>query len=125
MDVIVAGQVEIPSITSREYVPGMNGVAVSTRLPNNLITFGAGSSITIAGGVGMKFVDSGLFGRKLLVTSNSAEKFDEKASYEIRVDLAHEMTYDGEVASINSASFVKNLGFASLVTILVFSYNLV
>ena len=79
MDVIVAGRVEIPSITSREYVPGMNGVVVSTRVPSNLFSFGAGSSITIDGGVGMKFVDSGVFGRKLLATSNSAKKFDEKA----------------------------------------------
>ena len=124
MDVIVAGQVEVPSITSREYVPGMNGVAISTRVPPNLFPFRAGSSITITGGVGMQFVDSGLFGRKLLATSNSAKKFDEKASYEIRVDLAHDMTSDGEVSSINSASSAKNLGFAYLGMIFVFSYTL-
>jgi len=124
MDVIVAGQVEIPSITSREYVPGVNGIAVSTRVPPNIFSFRAGSSITIAGGVEMQFVDSGLFGRKLLATSNSAKTFDEKASYEIRVDLAHKMTSDGEVASINSASFAKNMDFTSLGMILVFSYTL-
>ena len=124
MDVIVAGQVEIPSITSREYVPGMNGVAISTRVPPNLFPFRAGSSITIAGGVGMQFADSGLSGRKLLATSNSAKKFDEKAAYEIRVDLAHEMPFHGEVASINSASLSKNMDFTSLGMILVFSYTL-
>ena len=123
MDVILNDQVQLPSITSREYVPGINGVAISTRVPPNLFSFRAGSSITITGGVEMKLVEkTGLFGRKLRATGY-AKKIDEKASYEIKVDLSREMTSDEEV-SFNSASFDKNMGFVSLGVIFVFSYTL-
>ena len=123
MDVILNDQVEIPSITSREYVPSKNGVAVSTFVPSNEFTFSAGSFITISGGVEMKLADSVQNGRKLLDTS-TAKKFDEKSSYEMKIDLAPQEIISEEEVPTNSASFSKSMGLVSLGMIFVFSYTM-
>ena len=50
MDVIEeGGTIAVPTITSREYVPGQNGVVLLTRVPSNIFTFEEGQSITISG----------------------------------------------------------------------------
>ena len=109
MDVIMADQVERPSITSREYMPGMNGVVVSTRVPASLFDFRAGSSITVTGGVGMGFVENY---RKLLA-AGSVRKLDENAPYEVNVQLVNEVSSDKD-GSLNSAARVLSMGVVTL-----------
>ena len=82
-------------------------------MPPNLLSFRAGSSITVNGGIEMKLVEeTGLFGCELLATGPT-KKLDEKAFYEINLDLAREMTSDKDV-SFSSASFPRIMDFVSL-----------
>ena len=117
-------EVEVPSITSREYVPGMNGVAVTTRVPANLFAFSAGESITITGGIELKLVKSVRERKLQLFDDPSAKELDERASYRIKVDLvSREMVIGDEVTS-SSASLAMSTCFDLLVVIFVFTCTL-
>jgi len=112
INVILNDEVQVPRITSREYVAGVNGVAVMTGVPTNLISFRTGLSITITGVVEMKLVEeTGLFKRKLVV-ADSGEKLDREASYEMKVDLEEPWLTD-------STSVAKNMSFVSLGIIII------
>lgn len=54
MPVVENDEVSTAAITSREYVPEKNGVAVSTRVPSNVFAFSDGGSIAVSGVVEMK-----------------------------------------------------------------------
>ena len=79
-------------------MPGMNGVAVSTRVPSNLFRYGAGEFITISGAVVMKL--AGGERRKLVIVA----KVDKNSSFRLQVDLATEMTSIIKEVPISSAA---------------------
>jgi len=116
LTVVDGDQVQIPAISSMEYVDDANGVAVLTRVPSNIFSFGQGGSLTITGGVVMKFVED-VFVRKL---APGEENLEEMSPYELQVDLSGEDASDGDVLLSNAASAVKS--FAFLFLVLVSSY---
>lgn len=122
MDVIKNSTVLIPSIASRANVPGMNGIAVSTRVPSNLFLFSAGQSITIGGGVQTKLIGSGVFDRRLLA-ENDAKSTDGKASFEVSVGLAPSEIFLDKETSTSSSYYVKKIGFISLLGIVIVSFH--
>ena len=77
--------VEYSSITSREYVPLKNGVAVSTRVPSNLFNYEADDAvIAISGSIVLKFADGG---RRKLRRDLQAIGNDQVSSYRLSIDL--------------------------------------
>ena len=118
LGIIETNQVQFPSFTSREYVPGMNGVAVSTRVPSNLFSYGADEFITITGVIVMKLAGSD---RKLLAVTSDAN-FDEKAPFQLKINLARESKSAENTA--NSATVTSCEGFAVMGVIFSFVYTM-
>ena len=133
LSVIWNDQVVFPAFTSREYVPGANGVAVSTRAPTNLFAFADGESIAVSGGIVMRLAGAGE-GRRLRLEfragGGAAEKAEARGSdgtrdlqasgaanagFRLNVNLAE--AGDGEMAPvtfINAAGKVANGGLIML-----------
>ena len=128
MNVIQSDEIKIATITSREYVSGMNGVVVTTRVPSNLFSFIAGEAISISGVIQMKLADGGIFDRRnLLAAANGGEDDEssvEQASFEVKIDLNTPEMTSNKRASFNSASFVKGMGLSTLVMVLFLSYSM-
>lgn len=121
LGIIEADKVMFTSFASREYVPDMNGVAVSTRLPSNYFTFDTGEFLTISGGVSMKLAGGG---RKLQAFATSDAPFDEGASFEVKVNLARGDELKSVQKVANSASAVACKDSALLVMISVLAYTM-
>ena len=87
LDVIVRGQIQMQSITSREYLLDMSGVAVMTRVPINLFSFRVGKTITVTGQMKLQLA-GGNNGRKLklFAEDGSSTKTITKSSYDFKVD---------------------------------------
>jgi len=117
LGIIETNQVQFPSFTSREYVPGMNGVAVSTRVPSNLFSYGTDEFITITGVIVMKLAGSD---RKLLAVAASDANFEEKAPFQLKINLARESKPAENTA--NSATVTSCEGFAVMGVIFSFVY---
>jgi len=112
-DVIGSNQVLDPRISSREYIPGMNGVAVASRVPLNVFEFTSGQKISVNGRIEMKLVESGVFDRRLLA-DNGSKKLDEKASFEVSVTLAPSDMISDKGVFASSAYSNKKLESASV-----------
>ena len=128
MDIIIGDKVQVPSITSREYVVAMNGVAVSTRLPSNIFSFISGKSIAVNGEIILKLAENAR-GRNLQLSNSPPKPFsedqDEKASYQIRVNLAPSEMIIGDMANgIDSTSFDKSMQMASIGMVFVSLYTM-
>merc|ERR1712032_1634473 len=114
-------QIAVNAITSREYVPDKNGVAVSTRVPMNLFEFGDGQFITIRGKVTTKFAGTR---RELQTAANldgtSLQTDDAGARFQLKVKLVEDLDAVGEPIKAspldNSAAFVgQGVGVMGLV----------
>ena len=112
MDVIDENRIQVPSITTRTYVPSINGVVVSTRVPSNIFDYSTGATIDISGGLVMKFVEAG--GSRKLVATTSAKSDENKDSFKLEVVLQREMVSEEEVL-FNSATFVATKVFVVLI----------
>jgi len=113
MDVIIGDEVKTPSVTSREYLQAENGFVVSTRLPANIFSFGAnGDPVTVRGSAILQLAGSG---RKLRVGNLfdvDGLKDEEKARYEVKVNLLSDGTDgDGTVASSSANSIEARFSF--------------
>ena len=97
-------------LTSRVYVPGANGVAVSTEVPINLFSLGDGESATVSGVVVMKL--AGGRRRGLVLGGGRGGNEEEAAPFRLRVGLAREGTHPvdekEEVAASSSPRAVWN-----------------
>ena len=111
MDVIEENQIQVPSITTRTYVPGENGVVVSTRVPSNIFEYSTSSTIDITGVMVMNFVEAG--GSRKLVAA-SAKSDENKDSFKLEVVLQREVVSEEEVL-FNSATFVATKVFVMLI----------
>ena len=112
MDVIDENRIQVPSITTRTYVPSINGVVVSTRVPSNIFDYSTGATINISGGLVMKFVEAG--GSRKLVATISAKSDENKDSFKLEVVLQREMVSEEDVL-FNSATFVATKVFVVLI----------
>ena len=117
LEIIETNQVQFPSFTSREYVPGMNGVAVSTRVPSNLFSYGADEFITITGVIVRKLAGSD---RTLLAVTSGAD-FDEKVPFQLKVNLGRESNSAENTANSDT---VACEGFAVMGVIFSFVYTM-
>lgn len=119
--------VAFPGFISREYVPSKYGVVVSTRVPTNLFDYNSlGSIITITGGVIMQLVESG---RKLHSGFGGTTRIlgNEKASYQLKVDLQDETVLKDEVSMTtieDSCSVVDVKRFSVIGTVFGFSCSM-
>jgi hypothetical protein len=133
LSVIQNDQVDFPAITYREYVPGANGVAVSTRVPANIFNFALGQSIAVSGGIVVRLAGSDER-RRLNVELQAVQgvgKAEEGSGRDLQASGANagfrinvELAEDGDtvpVATINAAVGVANGGFVVLGT-MIFSY---
>ena len=106
MQVIVGGVIQIPAITSREYIT--EGVKVGTRVPKNLFDFFDGAFLTISGALTMKLADGS--SRRLNVELGSMVRNlqDEtnEASYTVDVALQTAEEYPIQDLMSNSAAGV-------------------
>ena len=112
MDVIDENRIQVPSITTRTYVPSINGVVVSTFVPSNIFDYSAGATIDISGCLVMKFVEAG--GSRKLVATTSAKSDENKDSFKLEVVLQREMVSEEDVL-FNSATFVATKVFVVLI----------
>ena len=112
MDVIDENRIQVPSITTRTYVPSINGVVVSTFVPSNIFDYSTGAKIDISGSVVMKFVEAG--GSRKLVATTSAKSDENKDSFKLEVVLQREMVSEEDVL-FNSATFVATKVFVVLI----------
>ena len=117
LGIIETNQVQFPSFTSREYVPGMNGVAVSTRVPSNIFSYGTDEFISITGVIVVKLAGTD---RKLLAVASDAT-FDEKAPFQLKINLGR--ASKSAENTVNSAT-VACKGFAVMGVIFSFVYTM-
>lgn len=127
MGIIEENEVKLASLTSREYVPNMDGVAVLTRVPTNIFTFGNGEVITITGVVAMKLA-GGSSRRKLqggVASLASDAPFDEYTPFQVRVKLGSGgLNSQHQQVLASSASVVASKGFAMLGMVFGFAYTM-
>ena len=106
LSVIENNQVEYSSITSREYVPLKNGVAVSTRVPSNLFNYEEeDSTVSISGSIVVKFAGEG---RRELRRDLQEVRKDQVSSYRLSIDLAprNDVRNSDPIVSTNSGAVV-------------------
>lgn len=126
MDLIEDGGVNIPEITTREYVPDRNGVAVATRVPSNVFAFAARRSLSIRGVVVTDLAGSGpreLRSSPGAGAGRTLQAADEEAPFELEVTLMGEGGPPKLVALSNSAAVVEK-GFVAMGAVLSVFYNL-
>lgn len=127
LGIIEENEVKLASLTSREYVPNMDGVAVLTRVPTNIFTFGNGEVITITGVVAMKLA-GGSSRRNLqggVASLASDAPFDEYAPFQVRVKLGSGgLNSQHQQVLASSASVVASKGFAMLGMVFGFAYTM-
>lgn len=114
LKVIQSGSAYISSITSIQYDSVENGVVVGTRLPINTFNYADDASISIQGQIQMKLAD-GSASRKLRVLSGAEIEGDEKAAYELEINLQEGKAVADDVSVMeNSATvvFALNKAFA-------------
>ena len=102
---MAGGNIALPSITSREYVPAERGWLVSSRVPANIITFAAGRTLEVSGSVRMGL--AGAAARRLQqVPAAGSDDPEEEAFFDVEVDLVGEEAVDG-VAAFSPGASVK------------------
>lgn len=113
LNVIREDEIEIPRITSREYLPAKNGAVISTLLPTNMFSFDANEApLMISGSVELELANS----RRKLKVHNlfDVAKVEEKVKYEVQVNLlSDKKDADGtNTAMVTTASMVG--GYAAI-----------
>lgn len=122
LPVVENDTISFPSITSRQYVPAENGVAVSTRVPANLFDYSDGASISITGVIDMKLFGSGSGSRRRLrisIVDDEKVGGEIESPFELEVALQKGSVYvEEEDHATSSATSIASRSLAALGVIL-------